>query len=117
MGGLGFDLAKGYFLKNKTIKADWKLTYNGNSKQLSFDEMPVTIGPTQFKLKGEFVLADAANAHFKIDVKTDAVDYKEAASLVSYNIQKKVNLITLTKTACCVQPLLADRWRPAPCRL
>ncbi len=95
--GLGFNLAKGYFLKGKTVKADWKLTFNNQSKQLSFDETPVKIGVSDFKLKGDFFLADTLNAHFKLVVKSDAVGYKEAASLVSPNISSKINLVSLTK--------------------
>ena len=95
--GLGFNLAKGYFLKNKTVKADWKLTFNSNSKQLSFGETPVKIGPTDFKLQGDFFLTDTLNAHFNVLAKADAVNYKEAGSLVSPNISSKINLVSLTK--------------------
>ncbi len=95
--GLGFNLAKGYFLKNKVVKADWNLAYNSKSKQLSFAETPVDIGASHFKLKGDFFLADTLNAHFKLIVKSDAIDYKEAASLVSPNISDKINLVSLTK--------------------
>ena len=95
--GLGFNLAKGYFLKGKTVKADWTLSFNSNSKQLSFDETPVKIGPTDFKLKGDFFLADTLNSHFNLIAKTAAIGYKEAASLVSPNISSKINLVSLTK--------------------
>ena len=95
--GLGFNLAKGYFLKGKTVKAEWKLTYNSNNKQLSFDETPVAIGVSNFTLKGDFFLTDTLNSHFKLIAKTNAVDYKEAASLVSPNIQNKINLVNLAK--------------------
>ncbi len=95
--GLGFNLAKGYFLKGKTVKGSWKMIYNSNNKQLSFDETPVAIGVSNFTLKGDFFLADTLNAHFKVIAKAKAVDYKEAASLVSPNVQNKMNLVSLTK--------------------
>ncbi len=95
--GLGFNLQKGYFLKDKTIAGDWKLTFNNESKELAFPETPVKIGTANFLLTGNFYLADTLNAHFKVIAKADAVSYKEAASLVSANIQKKVNLVELTK--------------------
>ena len=95
--GLGFNLAKGYFLRDKTLKANWRLTYNNQSKSLSFPETPVKIGMTDFLLKGNFYLADSLHAHFKFIAKSDAVNYKEAASLVSPNIQSKMNLVNLTK--------------------
>lgn len=95
--GLGFNLAKGYFLRGKTVKANWKITFNNQSKELSFDETPVKIGASDFSLKGNFFLADTLNAHFKLIAKSNAVNYKEAASLVSPNIQSKINLVNLTK--------------------
>ncbi len=95
--GLGFNLAKGYFLKGKTIKADWNLTFNTANKHLSFNETPVAIGPSNFILKGDFFLTDTLTSHFKIFAKTDAIDYREAASLVSPNISNKINLVRLTK--------------------
>ena len=95
--GLGFNTAKGYFLKNKTVKADWKLIYNSGNKQLFFDETPVAIGVSHFVLKGDFFLADTLNSHFKFIAKTNAVNYKEAALLVSPNIQSKINLVSLNK--------------------
>ncbi len=95
--GLGFNLEKGYYLKDKTLKGDWKVTFNSNSKQLSFDETPVDIGPSHFKIKGDFYLSDTLNAHFKLIAKSDAIDYKEAASLPSPNIQNKINLVSLSR--------------------
>ena len=95
--GLGFNLAKGYFLRNKVIKGDWNISYNSNSKQLSFDDTPVDLGASRFLMKGDFYLADTLNAHFKLIAKTDAINYKEAASLVSPNIQSKINLVSLTR--------------------
>ncbi|MDQ2753299.1 MAG: hypothetical protein M3R72_09795 [Bacteroidota bacterium] len=94
--GLGFNLAKGYFLKGKTVKANWKFTYNSSNKQLSFDETPVAIGVSNFTLKGNFFLADTLNSHFKLIAKTNAINFKEAASLVSPNIQNKINLVNLS---------------------
>ncbi len=95
--GLGFNLEKGYFLKDKTVKGDWKITFNNNSKQLSFDETPVDIGASHFKLKGDFFLTDTLSAHFKLIAKSDAINYKEAASLVTPNVQSKINLVSLTR--------------------
>ena len=95
--GLGFNLDKGYFLKGKTVKANWEITFNTKSKHLSFGETPVAIGPSKFLLQGDFYLADTTNSHFKLIAKSDAVNYREAASLVSPNIQSKINLVNLTK--------------------
>lgn len=95
--GLGFNLQKGYFLKDKTVKADWELSYNTGSKHLSFGETPVKIGNANFLLKGDFFLTDTLTAHFKLLAKGKDVNYKEAASLLSPNISSKINLVELTK--------------------
>ncbi len=95
--GLGFNLEKGYFLRGKTVKADWRIRFNTSTKQLSFDDTPVAIGPTQFHIKGDFLIADTLTSHFKLLVKADEIDYREAASLVSTNIQSKINLVRLSR--------------------
>src|SRR4051794_15832614 len=95
--GLGFNLQKGYFLKDKTLKANWKFSFNKASKHLSFNETPVKIGPTDFLLKGDFFVADTLTSHFRLSVKTSNINYKEAASLLTPNISRKVNLVELTK--------------------
>ncbi|TKK70905.1 hypothetical protein FC093_04210 [Ilyomonas limi] len=95
--GLGFNLQKGYFLKDKTVKADWALTFNNHSKQLSFKETPVKIGPSNFILKGDFFLTDTLTAHFRLLAKASNINYKDAASLLTPNISKKVNLVELTR--------------------
>ena len=67
--GLGFNLEKGYFLKDKPVIADWKLTFNRNQKHLSFDATAVKIGATDFVLNGDFFVKDTASAHFRLTVK------------------------------------------------
>lgn len=95
--GLGFNLQKGYFLKDKTVAADWQLTFNRQSKHLSIPETSVRIGKAGFSIKGDFYLPDTVNSHFKLVAKAKNIKYKEASSLVSANIQQKVNLVELTR--------------------
>jgi len=95
--GLGFNLQKGYFLKDKTVKADWYLRFDTGSKHLSFKETPVKIGASNFILKGDFFLTDTLTAHFRLLAKASKINYKEAASLLSPNISGKINLVELTR--------------------
>src|SRR5207237_10439605 len=56
--GLGFNLQKGYFLKDKTVEANWAFSYNKSSSHLSFNQTPVKIGPSNFILQGDFFVTD-----------------------------------------------------------
>jgi hypothetical protein len=95
--GLGFNLQNGYFLKDKTLKANWRLNFNSASKHLSFSETQVQIGPTNFILKGDFFVADTLTSHFSLLAKTSNINYKEAASLLTPNISRKINVVELTR--------------------
>ena len=95
--GLGFNLQRGYFLKEKTLKANWNLSFNTASKHLSFNETKVQIGPTNFILKGDFFVGDTLTSHFNLSIKTNNINYKEAASLLTPNISRKINLVELTR--------------------
>lgn len=95
--GLGFNLQKGYFLKDKNLKANWYLTFNTASKHLSFKETPVKIGPSNFIFQGDFFVADTLSSHFRLLVKASNINYKEAASLLTPNISRKMNLVELTR--------------------
>jgi len=95
--GMGFNLRKGYFLKDKTIKANWKFNFNKASKHLSFKETPVKIGASNFILQGDFFIADTLTSHFRLLAKGSNINYKEAASLLTPNISHKINLVELTR--------------------
>ncbi len=95
--GLGFNLDKGYYLKDKKIEADWKLKFNTVNKELSFIETPVNINDQPFNLQGNFFLTDSLHAHFKLIVQTKSIGYKDAISLLTPNIQNKLKPVELLK--------------------
>lgn len=95
--GLGFNLEKGVFLKDKPVEAKWQLQFNKNSKELSFDQTKVDIDGDRFVLNGSFFLQDSLNAHFKLNASAKNLEYEKAKQIFTPNIQKKIGLVHLTQ--------------------
>lgn len=95
--GLGFNLRKGVFLKDKPVKAKWNLQFNKETKELSFDKTNVNIDGTRFVLNGSFFLKDSSSAHFKISASAKQLEYEKAKEIFTSNIQKKIGLVHLTQ--------------------
>ncbi|WP_158559128.1 AsmA family protein [Deminuibacter soli] len=93
--GLGFNLAKGQYLLNKSIEGRWDLHVNTATKTISFPASKIDIDKHPFELQGSFTL-DTAQSHFNLLVKTKQVGYRQAGELLTANIQRalfRVNLL------------------------
>ncbi|MBN9296441.1 MAG: hypothetical protein J0I41_05485 [Filimonas sp.] len=97
MRGLGFNLAKGYYLENKEITAKWKLLFHKQTHELSFPKTKVDIDGQALDLAGSFVLGDSAHSSFKLEIEANKILYKKTVGLLTASIQKKLLHVDLQK--------------------
>ncbi len=90
---LAFNTRRGSFLKNKTVEADMEMSFNDADKMLSIPVQPINIGGTDFTVGGKFSTANSSG--FALDVKTQEIQLKDAADLLSPNIKSKLKDYTL----------------------
>lgn len=95
VGGLGFNLAKGYWLQNQRLQGIWKLEYNTESKTLSFNENKVIIAEQPFILKGAFYFN--APAHFHLEASTKNIVYAKALAMLKPTTSEKLKKINLSE--------------------
>lgn len=86
---LAFNTNRGSFLKDKKFIADIDLNFSKQEKLLTVPLQALKIGSTKFEIGGKFSF-DNANPIFALDVKTNSITLKEAASLVTENISSKL---------------------------
>ncbi len=93
--GLGFNLAKGYWLENQRVEAVWKLEYDTSKSTLSFGETRVKIQGQPFTFKGFFSFN--APAHFHIEASTRNIKYAAAMAILKPTTSAKISKLNLTR--------------------
>ncbi|MFP9116592.1 AsmA family protein [Flavobacterium sp. RNTU_13] len=92
---MAFNTGRGSFIKNKSLKGNFDITYYKNNKVLAFAKMPLAIGSDTFTIGAKLGM-DAA-ARFSITIENNAILWKDAAALLSPNITKKLMLFAISK--------------------
>jgi hypothetical protein len=86
---LTFNLSKGPFLENKSLQGRFSIVYNRDSRELDFDKIQLAIDQQPFVLTGKFFFAEQGNPFF-LSWQTKNLSFRKAASLLSANIQKRL---------------------------
>ncbi len=86
---LAFNADSGSFVKEKTVEGRFAVDFYPDKKKLAFEGVRLKIGDHPFTLSGMFDLAGKPPLYY-LDVKTEDLNYKEAASLVSANLTRKL---------------------------
>ena len=94
--GLGFNMAKGYWLENQRLQGDFHLEFDTSGKILSFDETKIKIQGQPFKIKGAFYLRQP-DAHFRVDASTEDIPYAAAMAILKPTTSAKIAKLKLTK--------------------
>ena len=84
-----FNQAKGAFLENKSVQGAFSLLYNKDSRELDFDKIHLAVDQQPFVFTGRFFFAEEGTP-FLLSWETKNVSFRKAASLLSENIQKKL---------------------------
>ncbi|HSZ32469.1 MAG TPA: hypothetical protein VK772_04115, partial [Puia sp.] len=86
---LTFNQLKGPFLENKSVQGIFSILYNRDSRELDFDKILLAIDQQPFVLSGKFLFAEEGTP-FILSWKTNNLSFRKAASLLSANIQKRL---------------------------
>jgi hypothetical protein len=86
---LTFNQSKGPFLENKSVKGAFSVLYNRDSRELDFDKIQLAIDQQPFGFTGKFFFADEGTP-FLLSWQTNNLSFRKAASLLSSNIQKRL---------------------------
>ncbi len=86
---LTFNQSKGPFLENKSVQGVFGISYNRDSRELDFDNIQLAIDQQPFVLTGKFFFAEEGTP-FNLSWRTSNLSFRKAASLLSGNIQKRL---------------------------
>lgn len=95
MHSLGFNMFKGSFLKEKSVKGNFHLMYEPGQK-ISIPEIVLDIDEHPFTIKGDvFFVTDPMS--YKLNIATEAVNYKLGVSLLTQALQQKLDSLDIKK--------------------
>ena len=86
---LTFNQSKGPFLESKSVQGNFSILYNRDSRELDFDDIQLAIDQQPFVLSGKFFFAEEGTP-FNLFWQTNHLSFRKAASLLSANIQKRL---------------------------
>lgn len=93
---MAFNLSRGVFLENQTLKGNFPILFNPSQHVISFQKMDIKIGGQAFDLNGRFVLT--ANApHFELDVSSDKISYEKIKEILPTRIRQSMSIVQLDK--------------------
>lgn len=92
---MAFNTHRGSFIKNKSLKGDFDITYNKATKVMAFAKRPLAIGNDTFIVGAKLGMDEAAR--FSITLENEAILWKDAANLLSANITKKLLLFDIAQ--------------------
>jgi hypothetical protein len=86
---MAFNQGKGAFLANKSLQGKFNILYNKDSRELDFDRIRLAVDKQPFILTGKFFFAKEGTP-FLLSWDTKNVSFRKAASLLSANLQKRL---------------------------
>ena len=86
---LTFNQQKGPFLESKSVQGSFSVLYNRDSRELDFDKIQLAIDQQPFVLTGKFFFG-IEGTPFLLAWQTSHLSFRKAASLLSANIQKRL---------------------------
>jgi hypothetical protein len=91
-----FKRENGSFMREKEFSVKCRVQFNLSNKILSFDDIPLFVDKHEFRASGKFFTALIPTPYL-LDVETKDIQYKQAASLLSDNIRKKLDEYNIDK--------------------
>ncbi len=90
---LAFNLAKGSYAREKSIKGDFECAFETAKKQLSFKNIKLTIDKHPFIFSGLFDFSELKDFHLAI--RANKIDYKKALTILPEKISRKLSVYDL----------------------
>jgi hypothetical protein len=91
--GVGFNLEKGSYLREKKLEGNFHLTYIPEDR-IELKDVSLDIARQPFTIKGNIFL-EADTMSYDLLFKTNQIEYQEAISLLTQSIQQHVNFIDI----------------------
>ena len=89
-----FNIKRGSFLQNKNLNMDIEMDYNDAAHLLTIPEQEVNIGDDDIDIGGTFKFAPDAS-DYKVSIKAPSILYKDALSLLSSHVTKRLKQYTV----------------------
>ncbi len=86
---LGFNMAKGSYLKEKELNGEFHIVYDPKNK-ISLDKIELEIDNQPFIIDGNFLLHTQPKS-YNLNISTENVNYKVASGLLTQALQQKVD--------------------------
>ena len=90
---LAFNMAKGSYAHEKSIKGNFRATFAKDKKQLSFENIRLAIDHHPFNFSGLFDLSPLKDFHLAIQ--SNRIQYQKAVSLLPQKITSKLSLYSI----------------------
>src|SRR5688500_856085 len=95
MHGIGFNLERGSYLKEKPVRGKFILAYHPGEK-ISFDDILLDIDMHPYSLTGDIFL-DKDTTNYELHIITKKLMYQQGVSLLTESLQGKLDSITIDK--------------------
>ena len=89
--GLGFNLQRGSFLKEKMFSGNFDLRYDKRLKQIQVENININVADQRFNISAKFDMA-GANRQFSLKVNTKNIQYGFAKSLLTHKIDSALSI-------------------------
>ncbi len=92
---LGFNLAKGAYVKEKALNGQFEISFNRLQKQLFFDDIDLEVGDHPFTFSGRFNFDEERK--YNLTISTKKIDVAFGRSLLTDKISRAVSVATIEK--------------------
>lgn len=93
---IAFNKKRGSYLRDKGVEGKFILRYEGNTKELSFNDAHIELNEHPYLFNGKFNLSKD-NSDFKLSISSKKVTYSEATALLTEILQKKLDDYDISK--------------------
>lgn len=92
---LAFNVQKGSYIKDKTLRGDFKLGFDTLQKLLAVNNATLRIGGQPFKLNATFHLDSSKK--YRLQLATAKIPFRHAASLMTTTVSKKLDSVDFAR--------------------
>ncbi len=96
IGGLGFNLKKGSYMKQKPLRGSFELRFNKENKRLSFSGIDLKLDQNTYRFTGYFTL-DSRDADYMLSIVGKNVSFSNSVGLLPDSVRSKTSVYSFDK--------------------
>jgi len=104
-----FNTKRGSYLTNKKIVGEWEVSYDRQQKKISLRNQLVRLDRQPYRVTADFILDN--DPRFDLDIKTNNLSLKEAASIFPPLTAKRISGYQLSKSLQKVEAVLSGKMK------